>query len=328
MLKCIIEEICNYIERTDNEVLKKRYVELSEEYRRTEFSDFCFCYYKFFYQNRNYLRLARHLINVERLHCEFEREMLPAFYDTDNVKPTFYAAIDNLKKDIELVRNLEYADDKSYYVLSTVLLFRLTGIKNYLFQHIDRLTDMYFDPKIITYFRKDWYEVFVDCGAYIGDTVKKIMNIKGARVKRIYAFEPQAENYAKLVQNTRNSTETVRTYNAACGNRSGRSGFSGQALGGHFMEGAENKVDIQTIDDIVERKVTFIKMDIEGAEKEAIEGARRILERDKPVLALSVYHKLEDIYQIQTCIAEMGLGYHFLLRHYGNTISEYVLYCF
>lgn len=71
---------------------------------------------------------------------------------------------------------------------------------------------------------------------------------------------------------------------------------------------------------------TFIKMDIEGAEKEALIGAEQIIRCHKPKLAICVYHKPEDIYVLPELINSFREDYRFYLRHYSNTIYETVLY--
>ena len=74
--------------------------------------------------------------------------------------------------------------------------------------------------------------------------------------------------------------------------------------------------------------VTFIKMDIEGAEYEALKGAERIIREQKPKLAICVYHKPEDIWELPELILEFNESYKFYLRHYSYQDNETVLYAF
>ena len=71
---------------------------------------------------------------------------------------------------------------------------------------------------------------------------------------------------------------------------------------------------------------TFIKMDIEGAEKEAILGAENIIRIQKPKMAVSIYHKREDIWELPKLLLEMNPEYRFYLRHYSFRDAETVLY--
>ncbi len=324
----IVDEICSYIAETEIQKLQNRLKDSVKDYQNTGFNDFCFCYFEFFFNRSEYMHIFRHAMNLGKLHREFKREMPPAFYESRNTEPSFKNAITDLKKNVDLVRELEYIDLKSYKVLTTVLLYRLTGIKELLFKYIDKSEMMYFDTELLPLFRTDWAETFIDCGSYTGDTIAHLIKIKRNEVKKIYAFEPEYCNYKKLQSSMKHYSNIVISYNSACGEKNGQIGFSGENMGGHLTEKGENTVIMRTIDEATDGNITFIKMDIEGFEKEALKGAKETIIKNKPVLAISVYHKLEDIYQIQTDIEAMKMGYRFALRHYGNTISEYVLYCF
>ena len=73
-------------------------------------------------------------------------------------------------------------------------------------------------------------------------------------------------------------------------------------------------------------KVSMIKMDIEGSELEALHGTKRIIDRDHPVLAISIYHKLEDVFSIPQYILVVYSGYKFYIRHYSFSWYDTVLY--
>ena len=81
------------------------------------------------------------------------------------------------------------------------------------------------------------------------------------------------------------------------------------------------------LDEVLDKKrVTFIKMDIEGAEREAILGAKKIISEQKPKLAISVYHHPKDILVLPKLILHINGDYTFYLRHYALSTSETVLY--
>ena len=87
-----------------------------------------------------------------------------------------------------------------------------------------------------------------------------------------------------------------------------------------------DEIKVVTIDGIVKEKVTFIKMDIEGSELKALHGAEKTIMRDKPKLAISIYHKLEDILDIPAYIHHLVPEYKFYIRHYSLNAAETILY--
>lgn len=99
-----------------------------------------------------------------------------------------------------------------------------------------------------------------------------------------------------------------------------------EAGSGGGVEGVE--VNCCTLDKkLADRDITFIKMDIEGAEKKALLGAADIIKRSKPILAICIYHKREDFFEIPLLIDEMVTGeYTFYVRQYRYGQSETVLY--
>lgn len=85
------------------------------------------------------------------------------------------------------------------------------------------------------------------------------------------------------------------------------------------------KIKVYKLDDVVE-SATFIKMDIEGSEQKALKGAKRLIERDSPKLAICIYHSLEDIWKIPQLIKEINPDYKIYIRNYTDRIDETVCY--
>ncbi len=187
------------------------------------------------------------------------------------------------------------------------------------------IQDQYFDLEIMRPISKK--EVFVDVGCYDG---MSSLNF-GKWCKRdftVYAFEPQKENFSlckstlennnisyKLIQKGAWSEETTLKFKISMG-------MASQLYGKDEIE-----VDVTRIDKILaNEKVTFIKMDIEGAELEALIGAQNVISNNKPILAISVYHRFEDIFSIPELILKYNPEYQFYLRHYSIRSSETVLY--
>jgi len=155
-------------------------------------------------------------------------------------------------------------------------------------------------------------EVFIDCGAYIGDTIDEFLK-RCSAYKQIVAFEPELKNFEKLKAKHSNNSKII-LINAGAYDKDGIVNFEGGAGSGTIIAGGGEAMSIQvkTIDNLDLEKVTFIKMDIEGAELNALKGAEKTIVRDKPKLAICIYHSDEDM----ICIAE----------YIHNLVPEYKLY--
>ena len=91
--------------------------------------------------------------------------------------------------------------------------------------------------------------------------------------------------------------------------------------GSHVVHGtgnASSEIEVVRLDDVIKEKVDYIKMDIEGMELDALRGALKILHMYKPILAVSVYHKIGDVLEIPQFISDLKLDYKLYLRHYWN----------
>ena len=96
----------------------------------------------------------------------------------------------------------------------------------------------------------------------------------------------------------------------------------------HISDQGKDSIEVIKIDDVVDpfERVTFIKMDVEGSELESLKGAEQTIRRDKPKLAICIYHKAEDMYQLPLYIKELVPEYRLYLRHHSNGDGETVLY--
>lgn len=175
-------------------------------------------------------------------------------------------------------------------------------------------------------------EVFIDAGCFDGETTREFINWCGGNYKKVYAFEPLDEGYVRAQYNL-NEYRDIELFKCALSDKKGNttfvSSFDG-LMGARMGEEGERKTSIQvmTIDDVLNGDVaTFIKMDIEGAELKALQGSVRTLKKYKPKLAISLYHKNEDLIKIPIWLNENIPEYKFYLRHYSNKRWDLVLYC-
>lgn len=174
---------------------------------------------------------------------------------------------------------------------------------------------------------------FVDAGCFdCRDSVQFVKYCKGA-YSRIFAFEPDIVNFnrCKLISKNTN-LQHIDFINAGLGRYSGAAFFDNQCDTASHIVASDDGTSTETIqivalDEVVgDTKVGFIKMDIEGAEYDALLGAEHILLRDKPLLAICIYHKRGDMLAIMTYLHQLIPEYRFWIRHYSVSMNETVLY--
>jgi len=147
----------------------------------------------------------------------------------------------------------------------------------------------------------------------------------GSNIK-VIGFEPGKETYKKCKE--MESDSCVRIINKGLWDKDDKLYFQcdGQSVG--YISGEGQEIEVTSIDKVLNgEKVTFIKMDIEGSEMEALEGARNTIDAHKPKLAISLYHKPEDIVAIPNRILDIRNDYQFYLRLHTFGTQELVLYC-
>lgn len=169
-------------------------------------------------------------------------------------------------------------------------------------------------------------ETFVDLGAFIGDSIQEFIDATSNSYKKIMAFEPDLHNYKKGKAATQD--ERIEWYPKGAGQRSETLYFqneTGSLDGGAHVVADENratsKIEIVSLDDVIKEEVTYIKMDIEGMELNALKGASNIISRQKPKLAISIYHRTEDIVEIPRLVLQLNSEYKLYLRHFWESNS-------
>jgi len=193
-------------------------------------------------------------------------------------------------------------------------------------------------PVSETYFPSDIImpipdEVLVDCGAFDGDSIKAFLSCRNNQVARIYALEPDRKNRVKLEQYKeslpRDLAARISILPFAVGKQSGYVDFeSGNLVRSRISLAAKGEAtECRTLDEICDGAgTTYIKMDIEGSEPEAIEGATQVLNRNLPVLAACVYHRWEHLWQIPALIRSITSHHRIFLRRYAEDCWELVCY--
>lgn len=176
-------------------------------------------------------------------------------------------------------------------------------------------------------------DTVIDAGGCYGDTALIMASSVGAAGK-IYSFEPVPDNIEIFEGNlARNSDlgERITIVQKAVGAQSGKMiRFDRKGGGSHEARGGDVEVQTLTIDDFVERegvsKVDFIKMDIEGAEGPALDGASATIRRFRPKLGISIYHSLRDLIFLPQRVAQIEPSYRLYLDHHTVHAEETILY--
>lgn len=181
-------------------------------------------------------------------------------------------------------------------------------------------------------------DIIIDCGAYTGDTVQKYL--KSLKKCEIHAIEPFSESFQKLNDNKiKGNWDNVYIYNCAVSDKIKDSFIAyneSDKFTGMKISSADTKqkqyakaVQVNTMDNLLRNieNVNYIKMDIEGEEKNALMGAKNIINKFRPKLMISGYHKIEDFWEIPMIIAEMEKDYKIYVGHAPGVSTELEYYC-
>ena len=173
--------------------------------------------------------------------------------------------------------------------------------------------------------------VLVDCGAYDGNSVLDFIERYGNNYKRIYAYEPTPKSFHKMEKSTV-SHKNIVLRNSGVGEYDGILKFHSNSEASNFIiwdnpEFASISVPVVSLDNDIEMPVSFIKMDIEGSEMNALRGAKCHIVYDKPQLAICVYHLLEDLRTIPRLIHSYNKNQKFYMRNHEEGLAgELVFY--
>lgn len=171
--------------------------------------------------------------------------------------------------------------------------------------------------------------VFVDAGSYNGQTTFDFIKWCDNNYDKVFCFEPNENNFSNVVEKLK-GTSNVEIVNAGTWNEERTLSFCSNGPASKITEdNSDCSINVTTIDKVVkEEKVTFIKMDVEGAELESLLGARNTIIKNKPDLAICIYHKWLDFIDLPDTILDLVPEYKFAIRHYSNNTTETVLYAY
>lgn len=220
-----------------------------------------------------------------------------------------------------------FRDEKSRDLFSRLINLRL-GADLSILPEPDPLEQQYFDSGIHNLPLQDGF-IFADIGAYNGDTIASIIAHK-LTPGTIIALEPDQKNFAALQEFVKSSilNNVCHLHMAGAGKSNGVAGFAcGCNDASHIEADAQDIIRIIAFDELFsDIPFDFIKMDIEGGEQDALFGMKKIIAARKPALAISLYHRPEDIFSIPLFLNQLNPDYSFYLRNYGEHAMETVLY--
>ncbi|MDE6776152.1 MAG: FkbM family methyltransferase, partial [Ruminococcus sp.] len=203
------------------------------------------------------------------------------------------------------------ADDYSRKVYANIINFKISGDIRYLDSVTTPKSEIY--SSII---KPSSSEVYVDLGAYNGDTIKEILEFTRGRYTGIYAVEPDRKNFRKL-SNFVDGMKFVYPHNVAAWCIDTELPFASKAgRQSAISASSEHKIEARTVDSILGRKAaSIIKMDVEGFEREAIWGAANTIARHSPKLMIAMYHRNEDIFELPLLVKMLNPSYKLYIRH-------------
>jgi FkbM family methyltransferase len=221
------------------------------------------------------------------------------------------------------------ADDQSRDEYLSQLAWRLTADFDVLGPHLPT-SDQYFTSDVISLTDDD---VFVDCGAYDGDTIASLADHHPGGIRTIVALEPDPQNLEALDARLAGLDPAIRAqveilpWAASATRGTARWSLPGTSSAG-IAEDGELEVQMAPLDELLDRDLvaTYVKMDIEGAEPDALAGARRTVTDHRPALAICVYHQQDHLWSLPLAVAQLVEGYRFVLRRYLVDCWEVVLY--
>lgn len=207
-----------------------------------------------------------------------------------------------------------FADEDSKNAFASLVNYKLSGELKYLLSAASSVEDIY---KLLP----EEISVSVDAGAYNGDTVRELMSYR-KDIRKIYAFEPDARNFKKLSKFCEESGLSGKIFvrlaavwnKDECGTFIGSGNRNSSVSSTSSYKNREQSVELVRIDSEVYERVDYIKYDVEGAELEALMGSEKLIEKYRPAMLISAYHRSSDIFSLANYVKEKYPDYSLYMR--------------
>lgn len=200
------------------------------------------------------------------------------------------------------------ADEESKRVYKDILNFKVSGKIKYLLSSFCDKSKVYSDILNL-----NENEEIIDLGAYDGDTIREFTAATGGKYKHITALEPDKKSYKKLLKNT-DGMKNISTLNMGVWSKRDTLIFDAEAGRNSKLSAEGVSVEVTDIDSL-NIAPTFIKMDIEGSEMKALEGAEKTIKKYLPKLYICAYHRNEDLFALPLKINKLSEKYKIYFRH-------------
>ena len=231
---------------------------------------------------------------------------VPVFGDNIFDREFYNSNIENFHKAYELL-----ADNQSKKVYENIIKFQYTGNIEYL-ADCETAKDEVFNNIL----KPGNSESYLDLGAYRGDTIEEFLRYTNNEYKDITAFEPNPKNFKKLQEYCKN-LDKVSLWQIGSYSKNTVINFNNKAGRNSAISGQGTPTQVATVDSVLcGKKITYAKLDVEGAEKDTFVGMEKTLKLFKPKLNVAAYHRSEDIFSLVLQIKEINPNYKFYLRHH------------
>jgi len=268
----------------------------------------------------------------EQLIREGCRTVIPAPYLYWKYPGTFlpYGGLalpeDTLEDEDRVLAGAEiWADEQSRTIYRTQIAWRFS-LDYHVLPGPSPTDETYFPPEVVPIHD----EVFMDCGAFDGDSIQAFFERREGMNPTALAIEPDPMNCAALRERMARigAQDRVKVRNVGAASEKGHFLFEATGTAASTLtEGGAMLVPCETLDTMAAGyKVTYIKMDIEGAELDALKGAQELIRQNRPVLAICLYHKPQDLWEIPLFVHRLVPDYKLLLRAHSEECWELVLY--
>ena len=204
------------------------------------------------------------------------------------------------------------ADEQSKKTFTNIIKYKISGKIDYLFD-----CEVTPDEPFKSFLNLSDNESFLDLGAYNGDTVLDFVS-RVPKYDSITAVEADKKTFKKLLANTEN-IENINCVNICISSFCGEGQFSMKGGRNSTSEKGSGTAEFITIDKLLEeKKATYIKMDIEGEELNAIKEKKKIITQAKPKMLISAYHRTEDLLSIPEAVLKYRDDYKIYIRHFSS----------